>query len=213
MLSFLKVFLALSAYAALHSALLTSEARLLIESLVGQRAYRGFFRLAYSLLAVVLFVVFLGYAANVPAVPLFELGGWIPWVLSTALRLAGVALIVWALRAHGFAAWLGFTNFKAWRHGQDPGNDGLEGERLVSAGPYRWVRHPMYAGALLFLWPVLTWTANYLALCLAGTLYLWLGALHEEYRLLRRFGREYAEYMARTPRFLPFGRPQGAPRV
>jgi protein-S-isoprenylcysteine O-methyltransferase Ste14 len=211
MVSFLKIFLALSAYAVLHSALLTSEARLLLESLVGQRTYRGLFRLTYSLLAVVLFAVFLGYAINVPEVLLFEVGGWIPWVLSILVRLAGVALIVWALRTQGFAAWLGLTNFRAWRRRQDPGNDGLEGERLIVTGPYRWIRHPMYAGALLFLWPVLTWTAYWLALCLGGTLYLWLGALHEEHRLLRRFGREYAEYMARTPRFLPFGRPARGP--
>jgi protein-S-isoprenylcysteine O-methyltransferase Ste14 len=103
---------------------------------------------------------------------------------------------------------LGIENFRAWRHGGMPENDGVDTRMLVTSGPYRWVRHPMYAGTLLLLWAVPHWTVNLLAFSISATLYLYLGSLHEERRLLRAFGDPYREYMARTPRFIPRLRPR-----
>ena len=56
---------------------------------------------------------------------------------------------------------------------------------------------------LLVLWPDPHWAANGFAFSLAASLYLWLGALHEERRLLGYYGQAYRDYMECTPRFLP----------
>jgi protein-S-isoprenylcysteine O-methyltransferase Ste14 len=76
---------------------------------------------------------------------------------------------------------------------------------LVTNGPYRWVRHPLYLGELTAvlgivlgsrqpLWAGLTWCAC-VALQLARTGY-------EERNMSAQFP-QYAEYAARTKRLIP----------
>ena len=74
---------------------------------------------------------------------------------------------------------------------------------LVTRGLYRYVRHPFYTFALLFLWlsPVLT--VNLLVLYLALTIYVHIGIYFEERKLLREFGDQYVNYRANTPMLIP----------
>lgn len=80
-----------------------------------------------------------------------------------------------------------------------------ENHQLVTHGPYRWVRHPLYS------------TGFVLAVCLTLITSLWwlgvgmitplvillLRTSKEEARLIETFGDEYRKYMQRTGRFLP----------
>jgi protein-S-isoprenylcysteine O-methyltransferase Ste14 len=83
----------------------------------------------------------------------------------------------------------------------------IEGHELVTAGPYRLVRHPIYTGMLGML--VATgiaittwwWIAIGVAVFVAGTLV----RTRAEERLLRaQFGPAYDAYAARVPAFIPF---------
>jgi protein-S-isoprenylcysteine O-methyltransferase Ste14 len=79
------------------------------------------------------------------------------------------------------------------------------GHQLVTAGPYRWIRHPLYTFASLF----------FLALALLTGLWWLVGGMlvvlpilawrtpREEAHLLAHFGDEYRVYMQRTGRYLP----------
>ena len=67
---------------------------------------------------------------------------------------------------------------------------------FVLAGPYLRVRNPLLAGVLLACAGV----ALALACALGG--HLWVVGI-EEPRLETRFGRAYAEYLRRVPRWLP----------
>lgn len=200
--SFLKVFLAFSAYAAFHSLLLTDVTRHSLERLVGRRAFRGWFRFGYVVQATVLLGVFVGYAATLPDRELVGFGGWVAvslWIL----RLAGLYAI-WRCTARlGTRSFLGIENLRAWWRGEEPAGDGVETGTLVVDGAYRWVRHPMYAAGFVVLWADPRWTVNGVAFASAASLYLWLGALHEERRLSAAYGDAYRRYRARTPRFLP----------
>ena len=83
-------------------------------------------------------------------------------------------------------------------------------ERLLIVGPYRWVRHPLMACLLAFLWaqPVMPAT---LALLSGGlTLYVAVGVLFEERDLVRRFHPLYAAYRRRVPALVPWRRPAAA---
>ncbi len=77
---------------------------------------------------------------------------------------------------------------------------------LVTSGPYRWVRHPMYTVFCLMFAGVLVGTANWflggLAL-LALALIMLVRTPKEEAQLLERFGDDYRQYMQRTGRYLP----------
>ena len=74
----------------------------------------------------------------------------------------------------------------------------------MTGGLYRWVRHPLYTCSLLLLWLVPTMTWNLLALAIGLTVYILMGIVFEERKLLREFGPAYAEYRRRTPGLIPF---------
>ncbi|MGA2157641.1 MAG: isoprenylcysteine carboxylmethyltransferase family protein [Dehalococcoidia bacterium] len=76
---------------------------------------------------------------------------------------------------------------------------------LVTSGPYRYVRHPIYLGSFTFIITLALVAANWLVLLPA----LFIIALidtqigKEERMLIDRFGDEYREYMKRTPQLIP----------
>lgn len=79
--------------------------------------------------------------------------------------------------------------------------------RLVTSGPYAHTRNPMLAGvfALLFGTGVLLESVSLLFIFtpLFILLNVWELKAIEEPELVRRLGRDYAEYRDRTPMFLP----------
>jgi protein-S-isoprenylcysteine O-methyltransferase Ste14 len=65
------------------------------------------------------------------------------------------------------------------------------------------VRHPLYTAGLLFIWLIPVMTANLLALNIGLTMYLIIGALFEERKLVREFGEAYIQYRKNTPMLVP----------
>lgn len=76
---------------------------------------------------------------------------------------------------------------------------------LVTSGPYRWVRHPLYTvGTALFI--SFGMMADNWFIAGLGILTFILMAVRtpkEEANLIEKFGDEYREYMKRTGRFFP----------
>ena len=80
------------------------------------------------------------------------------------------------------------------------------GHRIVTTGPYRWVRHPMYAGAILFFvgTPLLLGSWTGLAITPLLIAMLAVRAVLEERALMRGLAG-YSEYAARVRyRLIPF---------
>ena len=77
--------------------------------------------------------------------------------------------------------------------------------RLITHGPYAFVRHPMYLGLILSALGSLllyqTWTT--LAYVVFAALIM-LRARREEQALADEFGKEWQEYCRRVPAFFPF---------
>lgn len=81
-----------------------------------------------------------------------------------------------------------------------------EGHRVIDTGPYRFVRHPSYAGALLAFagLGLLTGNAISVALFLVPTCAAYVYRIHVEERALRAgIGEPYVKYSARTARLIP----------
>jgi len=76
---------------------------------------------------------------------------------------------------------------------------------LVTSGPYRWVRHPLYTvGASMFI--SFGMMADNWFIAVLGILAFIAMAVRtprEEANLIEKFGDEYHEYMKHTGRFLP----------
>ena len=81
------------------------------------------------------------------------------------------------------------------------------GQPLIEVGPYRYVRHPSYSGALLSLLGfglVLgNWAGLAAALSCLGSAYFYRIPI-EERALSSAFGDAYKQYMNRTWRLVPF---------
>jgi len=82
-----------------------------------------------------------------------------------------------------------------------------EDHRLVVKGPYRLVRHPSYAGVLItfigLALAVQSWGALLVLLTVFGVSHGYRMRV-EERVLQSELGQDYAEYMKRTKRLIPF---------
>ncbi len=156
-----------------------------------------------------------------------QLGPWPTYTIVTAICLA-VVYAIWTvreplMRAHygyhpatiaiGGALYLGgaIWDRRVLKKLTFPGLAGLpeismkRSSKLLTDGPYALVRHPRYFGALIGVtgFAVMVnylWLYVMLAACIPVG---WLMVLLEERELRQRFGREYEEYAAKVPRFLP----------
>ncbi|MGZ8254009.1 MAG: methyltransferase family protein [Burkholderiaceae bacterium] len=114
------------------------------------------------------------------------------WPLTLFLLAMAVVLGVWTL---GCNRWGNFNIRPELR----------SGAKLVTGGPYRWIRHPMYAslllgvGALVYADPRV-WR---IALLVALLVVLIAKAAREEAYLRAAFP-EYSAYASRTWRLVPF---------
>jgi protein-S-isoprenylcysteine O-methyltransferase Ste14 len=76
---------------------------------------------------------------------------------------------------------------------------------LVTTGPYRWFRHPIYAAILYFCWS--TALDHHSAPAIRAAVIVTIGAavrMHAEETLLVGMYPEYVAYRARTARVVPF---------
>lgn len=82
--------------------------------------------------------------------------------------------------------------------------------QLVTHGPYRWIRHPLYAFTLLELLALGLLASNWLLLafpCVGAVVFRWVVIPREEANLIKAFGNQYEDYKARTGALLPRLRP------
>jgi protein-S-isoprenylcysteine O-methyltransferase Ste14 len=123
--------------------------------------------------------------------------------------LFAVPLPAW-LRTTGFALGIAGVSWLAWMlHALGPNlTDTVNvraGATLVTTGPYRFVRHPMYVGLAALLPSIALVTGNALV-ALSGVVVVALLVKRtstEEAKLVARFGEDYRRYASRTGRFVP----------
>lgn len=76
---------------------------------------------------------------------------------------------------------------------------------LVTTGPYRWIRHPLYSAMLLLVAGASLLSANWFVPLVGAATFtlLVIRTSKEEANLLTRFGDAYRDYKACTGRFVP----------
>ena len=147
---------------------------------------------------------------------LIRIGGLMLW-LSPLVYLISPAWMAWSkIGLPESVRWLGvglgilcvlgiYWLFSSIGTGISPTSATRKEHQLVTSGPYRWVRHPLYTvGSSLFI--ALGMMADNWFIPLLGILAFIGMAIRtpkEEANLIEKFGDEYREYMKRTGRFLP----------
>ena len=127
-----------------------------------------------------------------------------PW-----LRPLSIPLPDW-LRWAGFGLGLCGSGLWTWTQatlGREWSSQLLlhEQHRLVTGGPYAWVRHPMYTAMFGVGIALALLTANWCFVLLAAAMIAGfiVRAPREELMMLEAFGEEYRVYAQRTGRFFP----------
>lgn len=128
--------------------------------------------------------------------------GWLSWAalplplwarwMGIGIALLGFALLQWSQNTLG-QSWSDTPRMK-------------KEQALVTSGPYRFIRHPIYTAFILILGSTLLISANWLI----GSAWIGMTLLEvttrigfEEALMLEYFDDRYREYMKRTGRLLP----------
>ena len=127
---------------------------------------------------------------------------WMSWSslpLPTWLRWLGVLI---AALGFGLLQWSHFALGQNWSDTPRI----TASQELVTAGPYRWIRHPIYTAFLLILGSTLLISANWFiggAWIAATAMDIFSRIRYEEEKMGLRFGDAYRDYTKRTGRLLP----------
>ncbi len=114
---------------------------------------------------------------------------WSPLVI--VVQVAAVALNVWARRSFQKGT---------FRISAAPG-----GSAVMRDGPYRFVRHPMYSAALLFIWAgVLSHLSLFTLAIGVGATVVAVARVVAEERILRSELADYDEYSRTTKALVPY---------
>jgi len=181
-------------FGAIHSLLARHAVQQKLERYLG----RGY-RLLYNLFAVVNILVVLLSGKYLLSENRFAfLDHQIADIASFSIQALGFLVLVVALIKYDIGRFAGVTQLFTGEQLSSESN-----EPLQIGGLNRWVRHPLYTGAFLMLWggainSFELWTAIW------GSVYLVIGTLFEERKLVRIYGHEYRQYQQQVPRYFPF---------
>lgn len=126
------------------------------------------------------------------ALALIAVSPWSRLTIALAILVVGVVIRWWSILTLGRYFTVDVTI--------------QQSHEVVQRGPYRWLRHPSYTGALIAFVGVGLAFGDWLAL-IALLVPVIVGITYrvrvEEEALVRALGADYAEYSARTKRLVP----------
>jgi len=159
-----------------------------------RRAQEGRFILVLRILfAAPLYLSILAYMINPNWMnwSILRLPDWLRW-LAAAVGVGMLPIIYWVMCSIGRNVSETFLT-KA-------------NHALVTHGPYRWIRHPLYSVSTVILVALSLVAANWFMLAMAALIIFVIAFVvipKEEAQLLLKFGEAYREYQHRTGRLVP----------
>ena len=175
-----------------HSVLAAHSTKKLLAPLFGL-TYRLVFNL-FSILHIGLVIYGGQYLLGHDAIKIIY-SEQIQWLLNGSMIL-GIGIFIIALREYDLGRFSGVTQLF------DPTAQDKD-EPLQTSGLHRYVRHPLYTGAHLYLWGSVQ-TEFDLVTAAWASLYLLIGSHFEERKLIADYGDAYREYKARVPSVIPW---------
>jgi protein-S-isoprenylcysteine O-methyltransferase Ste14 len=135
-------------------------------------------------------------------IPVFRLEGAARWVVVAGSLIAAALLVVSGYAVRRTFDLLGLRPIRAHLRGLSP-----RATPFFVAGPYRWVRHPLYACILALLWIRPEMVADGFLLSILWSGWIVVGTLLEERDLVADFGDVYRRYQRQVPMLVPWRGP------
>ena len=193
-MTYLLLGLVWTAYCALHSAMISETAIGFLRRRLGD-AFR-FYRLFFNLVAIGLLIPLVSYSTSLRQEAMFRWTG--PWLaVRYALVAVGVLLFVSGGRHYSLRQFIGISQLRGTSTGGLAAGGGIDSSGILGV-----IRHPWYTGLVLLLWAE---DVDGTRLVTAGvlTVYIFVGTLLEERKLVHEFGDAYRRYQGRVSMFLP----------
>ena len=190
-------------YCILHSFLISISFTKVVTRLL--KKYYAFYRIFYVLVSILLLIPLINYT--------FQLDNEIivtytqPWsLIRYVLILSSVAMMFWAFFFnYDPLSFFGIRQIQNFIKGNKTNSFG----EIKKAGLLRITRHPMYFALLVFLW-CQTFTKADLVVNTVLTIYIIVGTMLEEKKLLLEFGDAYVQYQQEVPMLIPFTKRKNA---
>lgn len=174
-----------------HSVFATHAVKHFIKSLMKNSF--GLYRLFYSIVAAVMISYILFFNFTIITIELWQ-ATTVEKIISVVTGISGLVVMAVCIRKYFFDL-----------SGIDVFFKRKATDSLQVNGLNKYVRHPLYAGTLLFAWSFFFWQPllSNLISCVCITLYTLIGAYFEERRLIKTFGDDYKTYAAKVPMIIP----------
>lgn len=178
----------------MHSILSRRTVQEKLETYTG-RAYRLLYNL-FALIKILLVLLWGKYLLSEVRFPM--LSHPLVDIVSFGIQASGFVVLLAALAKYDLGRFSGITQLFTGERVSAVSN-----EPLQISGLNKRVRHPLYTGAFLLLWggainSFELWTAIW------GSVYLVIGTVFEERKLVSIYGDDYRRYQQQVPRYFPF---------
>ena len=180
-------------FACLHSLLARPSIQKWFESILGSA-----YRITYNLFASLKLSVVLWLGRQLLSDSRFSMLDYqMVGVVSVGVEVLGVVVLLAALAHYDIGRFSGITQLFTGER-----VSAISSEVLQREGLNRWMRHPLYTGAFLILWggavsSYAFWTAT------LASVYLLVGTVFEERKLIDNYGDDYRRYQREVPRYFP----------
>jgi methanethiol S-methyltransferase len=182
-------------FCVLHSELISITLTSFIKQKIGD-SYR-FYRLFYNIFSIATLIPVLVYTASIKQLPFFVWSGYLLPV-KYGLLFVGILCFVMGSRHYNFGQFFGFTQIKEGKNQALINKTG----KLSSRGILGIVRHPFYAGIYPLIWSNdLDITSLIVNIILS--IYVLIGTLLEERKLILEFGDAYRAYQQKVSMLFP----------
>ena len=180
------------AWCAIHSGMISLNVTDGLKTRLGDRV--KYYRLFYNLFALTTIVPLIIYGQNLKGEALFRWDGWLAWVQ------AGLLVIVMVLFAAGGRKYdmLQFLGLRQIHSSRSHATLTASGD-LDTSGILSLTRHPWYLAAIIFVWvDSREMTVSTLIVNIILTIYVIVGTVLEERKLVRELGDQYRDYQAKV---------------
>ena len=163
------------------------------------RSYYAFYRLAYVMISFILLVPLVKYTAQVND-PVIIIYGFPLSIVRYVLMSGSFAMFFWT-----FFFDYDSLSFFGIRQILDLGKTKKtdQSEKIKKNGLLGIIRHPMYFSLIIYLW-CQTFRVLDIVVNTVLTLYILIGTILEENKLVIEFGDPYIKYQHEVPMLIPF---------
>lgn len=193
------IVLLFSIFAISHSFLAYFDVKKKITERVGEKI--AFYRLFYNISSIIIFIAIYALSPK-PNLLIYDLP--FPYdIIIFGIQVLGIIGFFWASSFIDLKEFLGLTQIKRYYEGKYKLDELDEHQTFIIAGPFKFVRHPIYFFSIIILGFRPTMDLFYLTFFICAVIYFYIGSIYEEKNLVKRFGTDYLVYKTKVPRLIP----------